>query len=291
MAHAEPGGPASLELSFCQLWSMDTCKTEHKCFSESYLQTGQGFSYLLGKKAPNPGNLKHSTLGMPEGRPRGPLLWAVGLRPPLAPKTESATPRLSLWNGSPTPKPQIKTTGVLAFQTRTVSRLRLISPQSHSANQKGQSAPTSPISTSAFAASSLSTGHHPTFFTSWILRSEPSALLSSVLDHIGHVERAAPPPRSPASKWGVSNLTKHPQQQVPRSQMLQICPFSCSNGSLWLWIKFPETKSYTNLKKYHLSNDSDGSIGETCSKSGLEDKKVARVTAFKTLTPKMHVET
>lgn len=55
--------------------------------------------------------------------------------------------------------------------------------------------------------------------------------------------------------------------------------------------KIPRDEILHKIKKYHLSNDLDGSIGETCSKSGLEDKKVARVTAFKTLMPKMHVET
>lgn len=39
---------------------------------QSPIHTGQeGFSYLLGKKAPNTENLKHPTLGMPEGKPQG----------------------------------------------------------------------------------------------------------------------------------------------------------------------------------------------------------------------------
>lgn len=83
--------------------------------------------------------------------------------------TESITP--SPWHGSPNPKP--KPTVVPAFPTGAASRPRLTSPQSHSANQKGHSAPTSATSNSASAACSLSTGRCPAFLTCLILRSEP----------------------------------------------------------------------------------------------------------------------
>ena len=51
-------------------------------FSESQLQTGKGFSYLLGTGAPNQGLLKHSTLGMPEDRTQGRLEGSTGLTSP-----------------------------------------------------------------------------------------------------------------------------------------------------------------------------------------------------------------
>lgn len=82
---------------------------------------------------------------------------------------KTATSFLFLWKVPPIPK----RTRVLSFPTRAAPRCHLTSPQSHSTNQNGQSAPTSPTSNAAFAECLLYTGHGPAFLTYLTLRSNP----------------------------------------------------------------------------------------------------------------------
>lgn len=200
-------------------------------FSESYLQTSKVFSQPLGTQPPKQGHLTHATLGMPDSRPQELLLnstinkWSPGYRLHLAPflgphqlQGHPLSPGMVL----PLQNPNPKTHCGPGFPSKGSSRPRLMSPQSHFANQKGQNAPTHPSSNSAFAECLLYTGYCPAFFTYLILRREPWALLSCFLQmkkgrlaenyqgHTGTLQRVVPPTLQHQNR--VSTLLEHFQQ-------------------------------------------------------------------------------
>lgn len=139
-------------------------------------------SYLLGPQTPNQGYFKTFHFGNARGWATGAInKQCPGHRPDLTPLLVSH--QLKVQPPSPRMVPHSKTQNQNPLWSwlspqRLPSRLCLINPQSHSANQKGQNALTSPTSNvhvlSAYCIQVLSCIHH-------ILNAEKGALDTDII--------------------------------------------------------------------------------------------------------------